>query len=362
MVRAAAARTGRCSGSRLQRRRLARVAVRGSWFERRQVARLAVQGHGSSGGGSHGSLFGGHGSSGGGSSGGYAASYPAGSYAPVTVSPQGQTTYAAPAASDVAYLNVSVPADAKVYLQDQLMTLAGTQRRFVTPQIEAGTQHVYTVKVEVVRNGQTFSKTTQAVVASRAGGRAFRLRLTARTRNWWPRRRARQSLIAPAYGPVVQAGEGCSAVVLSMRGRRMDPSFPRSCVWFLEAWNRGPDVSQPTDQRPAPSEPSLALRGSRGRLLRWAVNGWLVFHISAIIIAPASVSPVLRLGSGGLGVFQPYLDLLFLNHGYHFFAPEPGESTLLAYEAERADGTVVKGRIPNRGIVAATARITGISC
>ncbi len=124
------------------------------------------KGHGSSGGGSHGSLFKGHGSSGGGSSGGYAASYPAGSYAPVTVSPQGQTTYAAPAASNVAYLNISVPEDAKVYLQDQLMTLAGTQRRFVTPLIEAGTQHVYTVKVEVVRNGQTFSKTTEAVVGA----------------------------------------------------------------------------------------------------------------------------------------------------------------------------------------------------
>ena len=39
------------------------------------------------------------------------------------------------------------------------------------------------------------------------------------------------------------------------------------------------------------------------------------------------------------------------NHGYHFFAPEPGDSTLLAYEAHRADGTVVSGRIPNRDIV-----------
>ncbi len=109
-------------------------------------------------------------------------------------------------------------------------------------------------------------------------------------------------------------------------------------------------MSQPTDQRPAPSEPSLALRGSRGRLLRWAINGWLVFHISAIIIAPASVAPSSDLVQAVWRVFHPYLDLLFLNHGYHFFAPEPGESTLLAYEAERADGTVVKGRIPNRDI------------
>jgi len=73
---------------------------------------------------------------------------------------------AAPVASNVAYLNISVPEDAKVYLQDQLMTLGGTQRRFVTPQIQAGNQHLYTVKVEVVRNGQTLSKTTQAAVTA----------------------------------------------------------------------------------------------------------------------------------------------------------------------------------------------------
>ena len=45
---------------------------------------------------------------------------------------------AAPATSGVAYLNISVPADAKVYLQDQLMTAEGAQRRFVTPMIQVG--------------------------------------------------------------------------------------------------------------------------------------------------------------------------------------------------------------------------------
>ena len=38
----------------------------------------------------------------------------------------------------VAYMNVNVPADAKVYLQDQRMTLTGARRRFVTPEIEDG--------------------------------------------------------------------------------------------------------------------------------------------------------------------------------------------------------------------------------
>ena len=113
--------------------------------------------HGSSGG-SHGSSGGSHGSSGGswgsyGSDGGYyTASYTA---API-----------ATADTAVAYLNVKVPEDAKVYLQDQLMTIPGTRRRFVTPAIQQGYQSNYTVKAEVVHNGQTITKTAQATVSA----------------------------------------------------------------------------------------------------------------------------------------------------------------------------------------------------
>jgi hypothetical protein len=106
-------------------------------------------------------------------------------------------------------------------------------------------------------------------------------------------------------------------------------------------------VSQPTDHQ-ATAYGALAERSLKGRWLRWAVNIWIVFHISAIIIAPASVAPSSELIQATWGLFRPYLQLLFLNHGYHFFAPEPGESTLLAFAAERADGTVVHGRIPSR--------------
>ena len=46
------------------------------------------------------------------------------------------------------------------------MTISGTQRRFVTPAIRQGYQRNYTVKVEVVRNGQTITKTAQAAVSA----------------------------------------------------------------------------------------------------------------------------------------------------------------------------------------------------
>jgi hypothetical protein len=88
-------------------------------------------------------------------------------------------------------------------------------------------------------------------------------------------------------------------------------------------------------------------RGSRQRLFQWAVNLWLVFHVTAIIVAPSSVAPSSELVQAGWRIFAPYLQLLYLNHGYHFFAPEPGESTLVAFAAERSDGSIIRGRIPD---------------
>ena len=96
--------------------------------------------------------------------------------------------------------------------------------------------------------------------------------------------------------------------------------------------------------------PGVAARKNRSdlRYLWWGVNLWLVFHLAAIVIAPAAMDPSSDLVRYLHGVFQPYLDALFLDHGYHFFAPEPEESTLLSFEAERSDGSVVRGRIPDR--------------
>jgi hypothetical protein len=101
------------------------------------------------------------------------------------------------------------------------------------------------------------------------------------------------------------------------------------------------------------SEPASVLPPAKGRhrFLRLVINVWLVFHVAAIVIAPAAVSPSSDLIEAGWDLFQPYLQVLDLNHGYHFFAPEPGDSTLLAFDAQRADGTVISGRIPNFGIV-----------
>ncbi len=105
-----------------------------------------------------------------------------------------------------------------------------------------------------------------------------------------------------------------------------------------------------TRQNPTKADTTMGGR-ERMRWIRRGVNLWLIYHVAAIIIAPASVTPSSGLVQSAWGVFQPYLELLYLNHGYHFFAPEPTESTLLAFAADRPDGTVVRGRIPGPEIV-----------
>jgi hypothetical protein len=112
-----------------------------------------------------------------------------------------------------------------------------------------------------------------------------------------------------------------------------------------------PDVSPRSNAPDGPTDAPAAHRSAKMRVLRWAVNCWLVFHVSAIIIAPAAVPPASELIQSTWGIFHPYLDFMFLNHGYHFFAPEPDESTLVSFEAERPDGTTVRGQFPNRQTV-----------
>ncbi len=123
----------------------------------------------------------------------------------------------------------------------------------------------------------------------------------------------------------------------------------------MNAENPSRNGLPPADGRPVDGDGSdvTAANDKSARFRRWAfraVNAWLVFHLAAIVIAPASVSPSSSLAQSAWQVARPYLQFLYLNHGYHYFAPEPAASTLIAYTAQRDDGTIVSGRIPNRDI------------
>ncbi len=73
----------------------------------------------------------------------------------------------------------------------------------------------------------------------------------------------------------------------------------------------------------------------------------LAYHLVSLTIGPAAVRPSSVVQQATFGASERYLNALYLNHGYHFFAPEPGPSTLLKYEGARADGSRVAGVIPD---------------
>ena len=66
-----------------------------------------------------------------------------------------------------ATLIVSLPADAKLVIDETTTTSTSTERTFVTPTLNPNTDYNYTLKVEVVRNGKTIQAEEQVIV--RAG-------------------------------------------------------------------------------------------------------------------------------------------------------------------------------------------------
>lgn len=84
--------------------------------------------------------------------------------------------------------------------------------------------------------------------------------------------------------------------------------------------------------------------------LFWRISASLLIsaHILAVFAAPwSSPPPSPRLAQEISQAMMPYQVGGFLNHGYRFFAPDPGPSHIIRYEMTLPDGTVTKGRIPD---------------
>ncbi len=110
---------------------------------------------------------------------------------------------------------------------------------------------------------------------------------------------------------------------------------------------------------------------------RWMVSLLVVLHLTAVFSAPWDLStgdalppgyvpPTDRAGrpqpppppenaiwqrpvvTRGLHrFFHDYLNLLYLNHGYEFFAPDPAGTHVIDYQVTQADGNLTKGRFPS---------------
>jgi uncharacterized protein (TIGR03000 family) len=143
------------------------------------------RGHGSSGGwgGSSGGSSGGWGGSSGGSSGGtyyYPGEWEGKSFDPSTapavdpMTPSGDAPPPVPGTPrDTSYrradglLSVSVPDDAKVYVNGLATTSTGSERQYVSRDLQSGFNYTYEVKAEVVRDGRSIEQVKQ--VNLRAG-------------------------------------------------------------------------------------------------------------------------------------------------------------------------------------------------
>ncbi|MFH5804473.1 hypothetical protein [Alienimonas sp. DA493] len=112
-----------------------------------------------------------------------------------------------------------------------------------------------------------------------------------------------------------------------------------------------PDLPNPAAEPPAESAPAPSAPRPRWwtRCLWAAAHLALAWHVISLAIGPAGMMPPNSLVQREIyGLASPYLRMLYLEHGYHYFAPEPGPSTLLKYEGTRPDGSRVAGVIPDR--------------
>jgi hypothetical protein len=87
--------------------------------------------------------------------------------------------------------------------------------------------------------------------------------------------------------------------------------------------------------------------------IRAVVSLLIVGHLAAVAVAPMAfisrsgitASPLMERVAG---FFRPYINAMYLNHGYAFFAPDPGPNHLIDYTVEFDDGRpAVKGRFPD---------------
>ncbi|PQO34742.1 hypothetical protein DTL21_14685 [Bremerella cremea] len=107
--------------------------------------------------------------------------------------------------------------------------------------------------------------------------------------------------------------------------------------------NNRPNANPTPPQSPVP-HPNWS-PGFRG-----FVSVLLLVHLTALFVGPcASPPPSSMWAREAEAVFEPYLHVAFLkDHGYRFFAPNPGPSHLVRYELlDEADQKIGEGTFPN---------------
>ncbi|MEI6239811.1 MAG: hypothetical protein WCR51_05450 [Planctomycetia bacterium] len=82
---------------------------------------------------------------------------------------------------------------------------------------------------------------------------------------------------------------------------------------------------------------------------RLAASVLIAVYLAAVILPPlAGPPPASALANRLLQPFRPLVGLVYLGHGYRFFAPDPGPGHSIRWTVERADGSRLSGSLPDR--------------
>ncbi|MFM7108660.1 MAG: hypothetical protein ACKOZU_08700 [Planctomycetaceae bacterium] len=74
----------------------------------------------------------------------------------------------------------------------------------------------------------------------------------------------------------------------------------------------------------------------------------IAIYLAAVIVPPlAGPPPATDLARAALAPLRPLVHALGLDHGYRFFAPNPGPGHSIRWTVTRADGTTASGSIPD---------------
>lgn len=104
--------------------------------------------------------------------------------------------------------------------------------------------------------------------------------------------------------------------------------------------------------KPAPAEGQGGGTPARPALwLRLVLSVAVAWHVFVVFISPFAIPPASLLVSGiAYSTYvRWYSEPLYLNHGYHFFGPEPPVNQLIRYRVtDTAGATIAEGEFPNK--------------
>lgn len=120
--------------------------------------------------------------------------------------------------------------------------------------------------------------------------------------------------------------------------------------------SRSPQDSGPPSRQPPPKDVQSASDSAAtlpSRQLRWILSGLIVLQLLAVVAEPFRFFTRSPRGTSPISdpprrILAPWIEFAYLNHGYFFFAPEPGPSHLIECGLTLENGDRATLRFPDR--------------